>query len=157
MELKILVLNGPNLDLLGEREPELYGRTTLAELERSCVEAGAELGLLVRCAQSNHEGALIEHVHAARATTAGLVINAGAYSHTSIALADALASYPSPIVEVHLSNIFAREPFRHHSYVSALARGVICGLGAEGYRLALTALATTLRSAAPSTPTQPGL
>ena len=157
METKILVLNGPNLNLLGEREPDIYGRTTLAELDRSCVDAGRALGLSVTCAQSNHEGVLIDHVQAARATTRGLVINAGAFSHTSVALLDALSSYPGPIVEVHLSNIFRREAFRHHSYVSAVAHGVICGLGVEGYRLALTALANVLGPPAAGPAAQPGL
>ena len=157
MEKKILVLNGPNLNLLGEREPEVYGRTTLGELERSCVEAGSGLGLSVTCAQSNHEGVLIDHVHAARATTGGLVINAGALSHTSVALLDALSCYPGPIVEVHLSNIFRREGFRHHSYISAVAHGVICGLGVEGYRLALTALARALDPAATGAAAPSGL
>lgn len=138
---RVLVLNGPNLNLLGAREPGIYGAATLADLERLCVEAGREAGLEVVCRQSNHEGELIEAVHSARKEADGLVINAAGYSHTSVALLDALRAFGRPIVEVHLSNIHRREVFRHVSYPSLAADGVICGLGPAGYRLALMGLA----------------
>jgi len=136
----ILILNGPNLSLLGVREPEIYGRETLADIEESCLERAAELELNVDFRQSNSEGELLGWIQEARGAAAGIVINAAAYSHTSIALFDALKFAALPVIEVHLSNIFRREPFRHHSYVSAAADGVICGLGAQGYLLALDAL-----------------
>jgi 3-dehydroquinate dehydratase-2 len=138
---RVLVLNGPNLNLLGQREPELYGRTTLADVEALCQAAGARLGLEVDCRQSNHEGVLVDWVQAARGAYAALILNAGAYSHTSVALHDALRALDVPIIEVHVSNIYRRESFRHHSYVSLAATGVICGLGVDGYRLALEAAA----------------
>jgi 3-dehydroquinate dehydratase-2 len=141
---KILVLNGPNLNLLGLREPEIYGRTTLADIERRCTTEGKRLGLAVECRQSNIEGELVTWVQQARGQQAGLVINPGAYSHTSIALLDALKAVDLPSIEVHLSNIHRREEFRRHSYVSLGVTGVICGLGAEGYALALAALAERL-------------
>ena len=141
---KVLVVNGPNLNLLGEREPAVYGRTTLADVEKSCRRHAKGVGLAVDFRQSNHEGELVTWIQEARAGHQAIVINAGAYSHTSIAILDALQAYAGPIVEVHLSNIFKREPFRHHSHVSAVARGVICGLGATGYLLALSALAELL-------------
>ena len=143
----ILILNGPNLNLLGTRQPEVYGATTLADIEQMCQDAAARLSLEVSCAQSNHEGVLIDHIHAARGTHDGLVINAGAYTHTSIALMDAVASVELPMVEVHLSNIHARESFRHTSYLSRVALGQICGFGAQGYLMALDALAERLVSA----------
>ena len=136
----ILVLNGPNLNLLGVREPSIYGNETLAEIEESCLERCAELELKLDFRQSNHEGELVTWIQDARGTAAGIVINAAALSHTSIAIFDALKSAELPIVEVHLSNIFKREPFRHTSYVSMAADGVICGLGPQGYLLALDAL-----------------
>ncbi len=142
---RVLVLNGPNLNLLGTREPEIYGRTTLAELERLCISEGARLGLAVECRQSNQEGELVAWVQEAGGSFDGLVLNAGAYSHSSIALLDALNAVGLPLIEVHLSNIYRREPFRHRSYVSAAAEGVICGLGPQGYELALAALARRLR------------
>ena len=145
----ILVLNGPNLNLLGQRQPEIYGATTLAMIEERCVSHGAALGLTVICAQSNHDGVLIDHIHAARDDASGLVINAGAYTHTSLALADAVASVALPMVEVHLSNIHARESFRHHSYLALVALGQIAGFGAKGYDLALDALAAHLEVAQP--------
>jgi 3-dehydroquinate dehydratase-2 len=141
---KILVLNGPNLNLLGLREPELYGRTTLADIEKRCVAEGGRLGLEVECRQSNIEGELVTWIQQARGARAGLVINPGAYTHTSIALLDALKAIDLPSIEVHLSNIHRREEFRRHSYVSLGVTGVICGLGAEGYVLALAALAERL-------------
>jgi 3-dehydroquinate dehydratase-2 len=140
----ILVLNGPNLNLLGVREPGLYGRQTLAEIEAACLKRAASLGLAVEFRQSNHEGQLVDWVQGARGTVAGIIINAAAYSHTSIALLDALSVTELPIIEVHLSNIHRREPFRHHSYVSRIARGVIVGLGGHGYELALDAMARLL-------------
>lgn len=136
----VLILNGPNLNLLGTRQPEVYGKTTLADVEALCAAEAARLGLEVQFAQSNHEGALIELIHEARSRHAGIVLNAGAYTHTSIALMDAIASVELPVVEVHLSNIHARESFRHRSYIAPVAIGQICGFGAHGYVLALQAL-----------------
>jgi 3-dehydroquinate dehydratase-2 len=147
MSPAVLVLNGPNLNLLGLREPAVYGRETLADLEAACRSEGKTLGLAVDCRQSNHEGALIDWIHEARETTAAILINAGAYSHTSQAIPDALRAYPGIIVELHLSNIYAREAFRHHSHISATATAVICGLGIAGYRLALRAVAERLAAA----------
>ena len=141
---KVLVLNGPNLNHLGEREPGIYGATTLADVEARCVDLGRELGLDVRCLQSNHEGALVDAVHAARADHGGVVVNAGAYSHTSIALADALRAFPGRIAEVHVTNIHRREAFRHHSHVALVADAVLCGCGPLGYELALRYLAANL-------------
>jgi len=144
--VKILVLNGPSLNLLGTREPQLYGTTTLADIERALVVQGADLGVTVSCAQSNHEGELIDLIHAARGAVDGIVVNAGAYSHTSIALKDALAAVAIPYVEVHLTNIYAREPERRHSTLAGGARAVICGFGAVGYELALRGLVGALRA-----------
>ena len=140
MTKKILVLNGPNLNLLGTREPEIYGTTTLDDIAARCNEVAASHGTQIDFKQSNHEGELVDWIQNA-ADVAGIVINAGAYTHTSVAIHDALKSVHAPIMEVHLSNIFAREPFRHHSYISPLAKGVICGLGVKGYELAISALA----------------
>ncbi len=140
----ILILNGPNLNLLGSRQPEIYGNATLADIEAACQAKGAALGLTVAFRQSNHEGVLIDWVQEARSSHQGLIVNAGALSHTSIALMDALLAFDGPIVEVHLSNLYRREAFRHHSYVSKTATGVIAGLGAQGYALALDALAARL-------------
>ena len=144
MARRVLILNGPNLNLLGQREPEVYGRTTLADVEAMCVAEGRKLGLDVTCRQSNGEGELVTLVQEARGRFQGLIVNAGAYSHTSVALHDALRATDLPLIEVHLSNIYRRESFRHHSYVSLTATGVICGLGPLGYRLALVALAERL-------------
>ncbi|WP_027243950.1 type II 3-dehydroquinate dehydratase [Leisingera daeponensis] len=146
----ILVLNGPNLNLLGTRQPKVYGSVTLAMVEQECKAHGATLGFDVECLQSNHEGALIDAIHAAKGVHQGIILNAGAYTHTSIALMDALISVEIPAVEVHLSNIHAREPFRHTSYIAKAALGQICGFGAKGYLLALDALAAHLDEAAPS-------
>ncbi len=141
---KILVVNGPNLNLLGQRQPEVYGRTTLAEIDAMCRAVGADLGLSVECLQSNHEGVLIDAIHACRGTRDGIVLNAGAYTHTSVAIRDAISSAEVPVVEVHLSNIHAREPFRHISHIAPVSLGQICGFGPAGYELALRALATHL-------------
>jgi 3-dehydroquinate dehydratase-2 len=143
----ILVLNGPNLNLLGLREPEIYGHETLSDIEEACLERAAELGLTVDFRQSNHEGQLVDWIQEARQMADGIILNAGAYSHTSVAILDALNAASVPTVEVHLSNIFRREEFRHNSYVSRAARGVICGFGGHGYELALAAIARVLHSA----------
>ncbi len=144
---KILVLNGPNLNLLGTRQPEVYGATTLAMVESACVKHGQMLGMAITCFQSNHEGALIDAIHESKGTQSGLVLNAGAFTHTSIALMDAIASVDLPLVEVHLSNIHAREEFRHKSFIAPVALGQICGFGSQGYLLALDALASHLTAA----------
>ena len=144
MAHRILVLNGPNLNMLGVREPKTYGSQTLADVEAMCVSEGQALGLEVECRQSNIEGELVTWIQQALGAFSALVLNPGAYSHTSIAIHDALRAVALPVVEVHLSNIHAREAFRHHSYVSPVATGVICGLGATGYKLALQALAEKL-------------
>lgn len=137
----VLVLNGPNLNLLGDREPEIYGRQTLADIRHDMAARAERLGLALDFRHSNHEGVLIDWIHEARSSAAALIINPGAYTHTSIALLDALSAVQQPVIEVHLSNVFRREAFRHHSYVSLAATGMICGLGAQGYLLALDAVA----------------
>ena len=142
---RILVIHGPNLNLLGTREPEHYGRVTLSDINLALACTAENAGVDLEAFQSNHEGALIERVHAAREQgVRAIIINPAAYTHTSVALRDALAAVTIPFVEVHLSNVHAREPFRHHSYFSDLAIGVICGLGHEGYRLALEYLLNKL-------------
>ena len=140
MSHSILVLNGPNLNLLGTRQPEIYGSTTLADVEAACRAHAEDLGMAVSFLQSNHEGALIDAIHAARGTHDGIVFNAGGYTHTSIALMDAVASVEIPTIELHVSNVHAREDFRHKSYLARVAVGVIAGFGPNGYRLALTAM-----------------
>ncbi|MGH8802137.1 MAG: type II 3-dehydroquinate dehydratase [Casimicrobiaceae bacterium] len=145
---KVLVLNGPNLNLLGTREPEVYGSATLAEVEKLCTDEARRRGIDVECRQSNHEGQLIDWIHGAgrehaAGTLIGVVLNAGAYTHTSIGLRDAIAATGVPVVELHISNTHAREPFRHHSYLSAVALGVIQGFGIHGYALAIDALLRT--------------
>ena len=140
----VLVLHGPNLNLLGQREPEHYGRQTLAELDASLVERGRELGLAVRCEQANGEGALIDRLHEAGETCVGVVINPGGYTHTSVAIADALRAIAIPAIEVHLSNIFARDSLRHRSITGAACQGVVMGLGPSSYHLALHHLAQGL-------------
>ena len=137
----ILVLNGVNLNMLGEREPDLYGKETLADIEAACVERAAQLGVAVAFRQSNSESELIEWVQGSKKEAAGLILNAGAYTHTSIALLDALRLCGLPVIEVHLTNVLARESYRHHSYVAMAARGLICGFGGHGYVLALEAMA----------------
>jgi len=140
MSRSILVLNGPNLNLLGTRQPEVYGRTTLADVERDCQAKGKALGVDIDFRQSNHEGTLVDWIHEAKGRHAGIVINAGAYTHTSVAIMDAIASVELPAIEVHISNIHKREPFRHLSYISKVSVGMICGLGPIGYLLALEGL-----------------
>jgi 3-dehydroquinate dehydratase-2 len=136
----LLILNGPNLNLLGQRQPEIYGHTTLAEIEETCRKVAEELGARVDCVQSNHEGVLIDAIHAARGLHDGIILNAGAYTHTSIALMDAISSAEIPVVELHLSNIHAREEFRRKSYIARVAVGQICGFGPAGYPLAMRAM-----------------
>jgi 3-dehydroquinate dehydratase-2 len=138
MAKKLLLLNGPNLNLLGTREPAVYGATTLADIERAATAQAQEAGAEIACFQSNHEGALIDRIHLARQEGVdAIVINPGGLTHTSVALRDALAGVDIPFVEVHISNIYKREEFRHHSFLSAIAQGTICGLGADGYRFAI--------------------
>lgn len=144
MAKRVLLLNGPNLNMLGTREPQTYGSQTLADIETMAKAEGEKLGLAVTCKQSNVEGELVTWIQQALGTQDAIIINPGAYSHTSIAIHDAIRAVGLPVVEVHLSNIHTREAFRHHSYVSPVALGVICGLGATGYRLALHALAEKL-------------
>ena len=143
----LLILTGPNLNLLGTREPEIYGTTTLADIDEMCRETASTLGYDVECVQSNHEGALIDAIHGARGRHLGIVINAGAYTHTSYAIRDALASVDLPSIEVHLSNIQAREPFRRHSCIADVVMGQIAGFGAESYLLAIRALAKRVSDA----------
>lgn len=143
---KILILNGPNLNLLGTRQRAVYGSTTLEMIESQCRDHGRAIGVEISHLQSNHEGVLIDAIHAAKANQDGIIVNAGAFTHTSIALMDAISSVELPVVEVHLSNIHAREPFRHVSYISRVAIGQICGFGPQSYILALDALAAHLKS-----------
>ena len=142
----VTLLNGPNLNLLGLRQPEIYGRETLEDVVARVADQAEELGLTVRALQSNHEGQLVDWIHAARGTSAGIIINPGAYSHTSVAILDALNAYDGPVIEVHISNIHKREAFRHHSYVSTRADGVIAGCGTDGYLLALRRIASLLKA-----------
>lgn len=142
----VTLLNGPNLNLLGLRQPELYGRETLDDVVARTADLAEDLGLTVRALQSNHEGQLVDWIHEARGTSAAIIINPGAYSHTSIAILDALNAYDGPVIEVHISNIHKRETFRHHSYVSARADGVIAGCGTDGYLLALRRIASILKA-----------
>jgi 3-dehydroquinate dehydratase-2 len=146
MTKTVLVLNGPNLNLLGTREPEIYGSETLASIEDASRKRAKSLGLAVEFRQSNTEGDLVDRIQEAAGSYAALIVNAGAYTHTSVALLDALLAVDIPIIEVHLSNINQREEFRHHSYVSKAADGMICGLGGFGYELALESLARTLEA-----------
>lgn len=144
MSKPVYILNGPNLNLLGQRQPEIYGRETLADVVQACSDMAEELGLTIRCLQSNHEGQLVDWIHDARAQGSAVVINAGAYTHTSVAILDALNAFDGPVIEVHISNIHKREAFRHHSYISQRADGVIVGCGTEGYGLALQRVKTLL-------------
>lgn len=143
----LLILNGPNLNLLGTRQTEVYGNTTLAEVETLCATKAKACGCEVSCFQSNHEGELVEAIHAARGVHDGIVLNAGAYTHTSVALMDAISSVSIPVVELHLSNIHAREEFRHKSFIAPVAVGQICGFGPKGYELAIDAMQSYLASA----------
>jgi 3-dehydroquinate dehydratase II len=150
--MQLLVLHGPNLNLLGSREPGLYGRSSLEQIDAGLGEQAATLGVALECFQSNHEGALVDRIQraagsAGEAPCDGILINAAAYTHTSVAIRDALLAVAIPFVELHLSNTHAREPFRHHSFLADRAVGVICGFGAHSYRLALDALVTHLRAA----------
>lgn len=140
MTPSIMIINGPNLNLLGQREPHIYGTTTLVEIQAQCVAFAKTHGLTVDFRQSNHEGELVDWIQHARTNCAGIIINAGAYTHTSVAIHDALKALMIPIIEVHLSNPHAREAFRHQSFISPVARAVICGLGAKGYTVAIEAL-----------------
>lgn len=143
--MRIAAVHGPNLNLLGRREPEVYGRATLADVDAALAALAAELGAQVESRQSNHEGELVSFVQEAAERVDGFVVNAGAYTHTSIALRDALAGVARPYVEVHISNVFAREPFRHHSFLADRAVGVVCGFGVESYLLGLRGLIEHLR------------
>lgn len=144
MSTKILVLNGPNLNLLGTREPQIYGTDTLDDVKAITLARAGELGLQIDFRQSNSESELVDWIQEAKGTADGIIINAGAYTHTSVAIPDALAAVELPVVEVHLSNLFKREEFRHHSYITPVAAGMITGFGAQGYPLALEALSTVL-------------
>lgn len=144
--LKILVLHGPNLNLLGQREPEIYGSLTLKDVDNLLMEKGKTMGVEVVCFQSNHEGAIVDFIHQALGTYQGIVINAGAYTHTSVAIRDALAGVNLPTVEVHLSNIYRREEFRHHSYIAPISIGQISGFGVDSYLLGLQALVNHIKS-----------
>ena len=144
MTQTVLILNGPNLNLLGKRQPEIYGRETLDDVGQACAALGQSLGLETSLRQSNHEGQIVDWIHEARETAQGIVINPGAFTHTSVAILDALNTFEPPVIEVHISNVHQRESFRHHSYVSLRADGIIVGCGTEGYRLALRRIATLL-------------
>lgn len=144
MTKTLLILNGPNLNLLGTREPDVYGHETLGDVQARCVALAADLGVSVDFRQSNHEGQLVDWVQQARGTADGIVINPAAYTHTSVAILDALTMFAGPVIEVHISNIHKRETFRHHSFVSGRADGVIAGCGTEGYLLAMRRLASLL-------------
>jgi 3-dehydroquinate dehydratase II len=144
MSKLVTLLNGPNLNLLGHRQPEIYGRETLDDVIAKTADLAEDLGLSIRALQSNHEGQLVDWIQEARGSSAGIIMNPGAYSHTSVALLDALTAFEGPVLEVHISNIHRREVFRHHSYVSQRADGVIAGFGTDGYLLALRRMAALL-------------
>jgi len=147
MASTIYVLNGPNLNLLGSREPETYGHTTLGDVEKLCRETATRLGLDVEFHQSNHEGALIDWIHeAGRKQALGIIINPGGYTHTSIAIRDAILGVNLPVIEVHISNVFARERFRHHSHIAPVAKATLCGFGVDGYALAINGLFALTRA-----------
>ena len=145
--MKILILHGPNLNLLGTREPEVYGSMTLDDINEKMIALGKELGVDVTCQQSNHEGALIDALHDARTWASGVVFNPGGYTHTSIALRDAISAIVIPVIEVHLSNVYAREEFRHTSFISAVCKGKVTGFGWRSYELGLRGLVDVLREA----------
>jgi len=145
MTKTVTILNGPNLNLLGKRQPEIYGHETLADVETLCADTAAAHGLATRFHQSNHEGEIVDQIHRAREEAAAIVINPAAYTHTSVAILDALNAFEGPVVEVHISNVHKRESFRHHSYVSLRADAVIAGCGTQGYALALNRVATLLK------------
>jgi 3-dehydroquinate dehydratase-2 len=147
MTKRVLIVNGPNLNLLGQREPDIYGSTTLEQIEKDCANQSKVLGLENNFVQSNHEGEIVQHIQNASSDFDGIIINAAGYTHTSVAIRDALAASTLPIIEVHLSNIFKREEFRHQSYISDIAHGVICGFGSQGYLLALQAVSNILSDA----------
>ena len=149
MSRLVFVLNGPNLNLLGKRQPEIYGRETLADVERDCRALAGELGLELRFHQSNREYEIIDWIHEARETAGGIAINPAAFTHSSVAILDALNAFDSPVIEIHISNVHKREEFRHHSFVSARADAVIAGCGTQGYLLALRRLAHLIDEAAP--------
>lgn len=144
MPKPVYILNGPNLNLLGLRQPEIYGRETLDDVAEACGAVAEELGLTIRFLQSNHEGQLVDWIHEAREKASGIIINPAAYTHTSVAILDALNAFEAPVLEVHISNVHKRESFRHHSYVSLRAEGVIAGFGTEGYQLALRRMKTLI-------------
>jgi 3-dehydroquinate dehydratase-2 len=141
MPKPVLILNGPNLNLLGQRQPEVYGRETLADVERDCAGLAAELGLELRFLQSNWEGQIVDWIHEGRESASAIVINPGALTHTSVAVLDALNAFEGPVIEVHISNVHRRESFRHRSYVSLRADGIVVGCGTQGYQLALRRVA----------------
>lgn len=145
MSNMIFILNGPNLNLLGKREPEIYGADTLEDVAKNCAAVASDLGLETTLMQSNSEGEIIDMIHRARDEAAGIIINPAAYTHTSVAILDALNAFEGPVLEVHISNVHKRESFRHHSYVSLRAEGVIAGFGVQGYELAVLRMATLLR------------
>ena len=150
MSRLIFVLNGPNLNLLGKRQPEIYGHETLADVEAACRRVASDHRLDLRFHQSNREYEIIDWIHEARAVAAGIVINPAAFTHTSVAILDALNAFDNPVLEVHISNVHKREPFRHHSYVSGRADGVIAGFGVQGYTLAIQRLATLIDAQTPT-------
>lgn len=146
MTKSVAILNGPNLNLLGQRQPEIYGAETLADVETLCANAAKDAGLSTTFFQSNHEGAIVDAIHAARTDASAIVINPAAYTHTSVAILDALNAFDGPVIEVHISNVHKRESFRHHSYVSFRADAVIAGCGTQGYALAIQRVATLLKA-----------
>jgi len=146
MTKPIAILNGPNLNLLGQRQPEIYGADTLADVEKLCADTAEVLGVSTTFFQSNHEGEIVEAIHKARLDASAIVINPAAYTHTSVAILDALNAFDGPVIEVHISNVHKREAFRHHSYVSARADAVIAGCGVQGYALAIQRVATLLKA-----------
>lgn len=150
MTKPIYILNGPNLNLLGRRQPQIYGHETLADVEADCAKIAIESGYTVKLLQSNHEGQIVDWVHEAREQASGIVINPGAFTHTSIAIMDALNTFEGPVIEVHISNVHQRESFRHHSYISLRADGIIVGCGVQGYGLAVRRIVSLLSGAATS-------